>query len=98
MKPGATIKSGGKEYPCFPTMGAMLRFERMTGRPFTESTGSIQEALERLYCLAVSACESAGHEKPGPIQEFCDGILPEDFNAWAMSQESGGEDPDGKKA
>ena len=101
MEKTATIKSGGREYPCFPTMGAMLRYERMTGRRYADSEGSVSEAVERLYCLVCSACESLGQEKPSDLQAFADGIAPEDFSAWAMAQagdraDGGGED--GKKA
>ena len=90
-----TIKSGGGEYPCFPTMGGMLRYERMTGKKYTETDGTVSEALTRLYCLACSACQALGREKPAGLQEFADGISPEDFSAWALSQ-SGQEAPEGE--
>lgn len=96
-----TIKSGGKEYPCFPTMGALLRYERMTGKKYTDSEGSVSEAVIRLYCNVCSACESMGQEKPQDLQAFADGIAPEDFSAWALSQipdKQETDEGDGKKA
>lgn len=97
MENTITVKSGGKEYPCFPTMGGMLRYERMTGRRYADSEGTVSEALERLYCLACSACESLGQDKPASLQEFADGISPEDFSAWALSQaQQAGEDGEKK--
>lgn len=92
-----TIASGGKEYPCYPTMGAMLRYKRMTGKEYNETDGTISDALTRLYCLACSASEAEGTEKPEDLQKFCDGLSPDAFNEWAQAQAEGEKEAEGEK-
>ena len=38
----------GQEYPCRPTMGAMLRFKRETGKEVNEITG-LSDWIAYLY-------------------------------------------------
>lgn len=91
------IISGGKEYPCYPTMGAMLRYKRLTNKEYNQGDGTISDALTRLYCLACSASEAEGAEKPADLQSFCNGISPEVFNQWAMAQAEGEKETEGEK-
>jgi len=79
-----TVNINGKEYPCRPTMGAMLRFKKETGKEVTELTnGSFSDLCTYLYCCVASA--SAADKVPFDLSlmEFADALSPEDMTAWA---------------
>jgi hypothetical protein len=74
----------GKAYPCRPTMGAMLRFKRETGKEVTEITGdTFSDLCTYLYCCVASA--SAADKVPFDmsLMDFADALSPEDMAAWA---------------
>lgn len=73
-----TIKVGGKNYPCYPTMGASLGFKDLTGREIEEMKGTSDFATY-LYCCAKSACNREGKTFDYSLQDFCDNILIEDM-------------------
>ena len=51
-----TINVDGQKYPCRPTMGAMLRFKKETGREVTEMKGdSLTDICTYLWCCVKSA-------------------------------------------
>jgi hypothetical protein len=52
MMIGSKIKIAGKEYPCYQTMGAMLRFYRLTGREISEVQLTEVSAMARLSVLS----------------------------------------------
>ena len=83
----------GNKYPCRPTMGAMLRFKRETGKEVTELKDSnISELCVYLFCCVQSAC--AADKKPFEMElmEFADALNPEDLTAWVQHvQETSGE-------
>lgn len=82
--PKVTVTIDGKEYPCRPTMGAMLRFKKETGKEVTElQNGSFSELCTYLYCCVASAC---AHDKIPftlSLMDFADALTPEDMTEWA---------------
>ena len=79
-----TVNINGKEYPCRPTMGAMLRFKKETGKEVTElQNGSFSDLCAYLYCCVASA--SAADKVPFDLtlMEFADALSPEVMTAWA---------------
>lgn len=80
---GIEVNIGGTVYPCSPTMGAMLRFKRETGREVTEiNPGSVSDMCTYLWCCVASACRREGKEFDMPLMDFADGITPEDMAGW----------------
>lgn len=77
------ISINGKHYPCRPTMGAMLRFKRETGREITEiEQGSFTDICTYLWCCIVSACKHDGIEFDMELMDFADSISPPDMEEW----------------
>ena len=90
----------GVAYPCRPTMGAMLRFKRETGKEVTEITGDFSDMCAYLWCCVVSACRHDKIDFDYSLMDFADSLTPEDMTAWtnaiaaeSVSKESG----DGEK-
>lgn len=78
-------------YPCRPTMGAMLRFKKETGKEVTEITDkSFTDLCTYLYCCVASASAADGLDFQMSLIEFADALNPEDMTAWAeqMQQNS----------
>ena len=73
----------GKEYPCRPTMGAMLRFKRETGREVTDINGSLEDLTTYLWCCVCSASRREGKEFGMSLMDFADHMDPEDLQQWA---------------
>lgn len=77
------INVNGTAYPCSPTMGAMLRFKRETGREITEiDPSSFSDLCTYLWCCVVSASKREGKEFGLSLMDFADAISPEDMAAW----------------
>lgn len=86
MKDKIVIK--GKAYPCRPTMGAMLRFRKETGKEVTEiSGGSLTDLCTYLYCCVASASAADGLDFNMSLMDFADALSPEDMSAWANSMQ-----------
>lgn len=82
-------------YPCRPTMGAMLRFKRETGKEITEITDtSFTDLCTYLYCCVASASAADGKDFNLSLMEFADALNPDDMTAWVtqMQQQSTTED------
>lgn len=81
-------------YPCRPTMGAMLRFKKETGKEVTEITNSsFTDLCTYLYCCVASASAADGKEFNLSLMEFADALNPDDMTAWvAQMQQSTTED------
>jgi hypothetical protein len=87
MKVEVTIN--GKAYPCRPTMGAMLRFKKETGKEVTELTNTdITGLCTYLYCCVASACAADKVEFNMPLIDFADSLSPEDMQAWAAQMQA----------
>lgn len=79
-----TVNINGKDYPCRPTMGAMLRFKKETGKEVTElQSGSFSDLCAYLYCCVASACAADKVKFNFTLMEFADALSPEDMTAWA---------------
>ena len=93
------VTINGKVYPCRPTMGAMLRFKKETGKEVTEITSnSFSDLCAYLYCCVASA--SAADKVPFDmsLMEFADALNPDDMNAWAAAmQNTGAENAEGEE-
>lgn len=91
-----TISLGGKEYPCRPTMGAMLRFKHETGREVTEiGEGSVSDLCTYLWCCVKSASAADGIAFDVTLLDFADALSASDLTLWASSLQ---DDADGNGA
>ena len=96
------ITVNGKAYPCSPTMGAMLRFKRETGREITEiDPQSFSDLCTYLWCCVVSASKRDGMEFGMSLMDFADSISPDDMGEWSAAITSasgdGGDTSEGEK-
>ncbi len=88
----------GVAYPCHPTMGAMLRFKKETGKEITEiKADSLSDLCTYLYCCVASASAASGKAFGMSLMEFADAMSPEDMQSWAMSLNAGKTSVDGEK-
>ncbi len=85
MSRRTTITVAGRELPCYPTMGAMVRYKQMTGKEVTDISGDISEIGSYLYCSVASACAREKIEFEMEFLDFADAIDIETLNAWAAS-------------
>ena len=77
------VKVNGKAYPCRPTMGAMLRFKKETGKEVTEiRDNAISELCTYLYCCVASASAADGIDFNLTLEQFTDALAPDDMNEW----------------
>lgn len=77
------IVINGTAYPCSPTMGAMLRFKKETGREITEiDPTSFSDLCTYLWCCVTSAAKREGKDFNLSLLDFADNITPEDMTAW----------------
>lgn len=98
MKLEVTVN--GEVFPCRPTMGAMLRFKKETGKEITEiKADSFTDLCTYLYCCVVSASAAAKKPFEMSLMEFADALTPEDMTQWAQSLKGNNADADegGKK-
>lgn len=80
----------GEAYPCRPTMGAMLRFKRETGREVTEiQSESFSDMCTYLWCCITSASKHDGKIFDMSLMDFADSITPDDMTEWAQSLSDG---------
>lgn len=78
----------GVTYPCRPTMGAMLRFKKETGKEVTEITDkSFTDLCTYLYCCVASASAADKVDFSMSLLEFADALNPEDMEAWAAQMQ-----------
>ena len=100
MKKKLTITVDGKEYPCRPTMGAMLRFKQETGREVTQiEPGDLSGLVTYLWCCIRSSCKREGTDFPLSLMDFADSIDPQDVALWTVSlQEEGAGAAGGQEA
>ena len=76
----------GTAYPCRPTMGAMLRFKRETGKEVTEmNVESFSELCVYLHCCVASASAADGVDFDMDLMSFADSIAPDDLAKWATA-------------
>lgn len=82
------ITINGVAYPCRPTMGAMLRFKRETGKEVTEiDATSLSDLCAYLYCCVASAASADGIAFDLSFMDFADKLNPEEMNAWVEAMQ-----------
>lgn len=87
------ITVNGKAYPCRPTMGAILRFKRETGREVSEITG-LSDWVTYLYCCIASATKcDTGNDFSMSLMDFADSVPQELVSEWADTLQESGEKP-----
>lgn len=101
MMKQVTITVDGQEWPCRPTMGAMLRFKRETGHEITEIEGNnLTDICTYLWCCVKSASSADGKPFELSLLEFADRIDKNDLVNWASligGDDSAPADGKGKK-
>ena len=82
------VTINGVAYPCRPTMGAMLRFKKETGKEVTEITSnSLTDLCTYLYCCVASASAADGVDLKMSLMDFADALNPEEMTAWAAQMQ-----------
>ena len=82
------VTINGVTYPCRPTMGAMLRFKKETGKEITEITDkSFTDLCTYLYCCVASASAADKVDFSMSLLEFADALNPEDMQAWTAQMQ-----------
>ena len=82
------VTINGVTYPCRPTMGAMLRFKKETGKEITEITDkSFTDLCTYLYCCVASASAADDVNFSMSLMEFADALNPEDMQAWTAQMQ-----------
>ncbi len=88
----------GVSYPCRPTMGAMLRFKKETGKEITEiSETNFSDLCTYLYCCVASACAADKVAFGMSLIEFADALAPEQMQAWTTALAGSGESGEGEE-
>ena len=82
----------GKNLPMRMTMGAMLRFKRMTGNDVEEIGNDVTLLVTFMYCCVASACNADGKEFNMDLDKFADGMSVEDMNGFAETLTAGPEE------
>lgn len=73
----------GVEYPCYETMGAMLRFKQETGKEISEvDLSQLSFFSVYLWCCVASACAREKMEFAYSLMDFADNITTETMLAW----------------
>lgn len=82
------VTINGVTYPCRPTMGAMLRFKKKTGKEIMEiNGGSLTDVCTYLHCCVESACAADKVDFNMSLMEFADALNPEDMQAWTAQMQ-----------
>lgn len=84
MKKAINIQVGERTYPFRMTLGAMLRFKRVTGKDLAKEAlddGDIEEVAALLYACVASASVADKVPFDMSFEEFCDNLSAEDMEA-----------------
>ncbi len=75
-----TITVQGKQYPCYVTNGAMLRYKRSTGEDVSEMTTSdTAKMVEFMFHCTASACHAQNVDFDLDLDTFADLTTPADL-------------------
>lgn len=85
------ITINGKTYPCYQTMGALLRFKQETGRDPRTIADDVADMCIFLWCCVASACNRERKPFDLSLLDFADSIGLDDLTSWAAAQASAGE-------
>lgn len=93
-----TIKVGGKAYPCYPTMGAMLKFRNLTGKEVSEvGPNDLSLMIALCYCQTACACDAEGVDLTLELEQFANRLSPDSFYAWCAALGSQEESQEAEK-
>ena len=67
------IEFKGNTYPCYVTMGAMVRFKRETGHDVSKMDG-VADLVLFLWCCICAACNAEGIKFDISFESFADGL------------------------
>ena len=82
------ITINGVDYPCRPTMGALLRFKKETGKEITEITeNSVSDLITYLYCCVASASAVDKKDFDMNLIEFADALNSDDLDKWSKAMQ-----------
>ena len=81
----ATIIVDGNAYPCRSTLGAMLKYQQVTGRDVSEMDGSLTDLFVFLWCCVFTACRHDGIAFNLTLEQFGDSLTPDDLQNWATT-------------
>lgn len=74
---------GEQSFPCYPTLGSMLRFKQETGREVTQiDSESVSDLAIYLWCCTVSASKREGKDFTLSLQDFADNVDPDALSRW----------------
>jgi hypothetical protein len=89
------IEIGGKRYPCYMTMGAIVYFKRLAGKDISRMDPTdVEESLMVLYCVvkAASKAEGVPFDTDFPtFEDFAVAVTPqqmEDFQALQAAEQA----------
>lgn len=82
----------GKEYPCYMTMGAILRFRKETGYDVKDAK-DIADQVILLWCVVKAACAAEKVPFDMSLEDFADSLNPESLRIL----EDGAADGEAKK-
>lgn len=71
-----------QKYPMRMTMGAMLRFKRMTDKDVEEIGNDVTLMVTFMYCCVASACNADGVSFSMDLDKFADCIGLDDLNGF----------------
>lgn len=81
---GIEIKINGESFPCYPTMGAMLRFKKEIGKEVTDiQENSFSDMVTYLWCCVKSASSHEGKKFDLSLMDFADSLSPDYLTDWA---------------
>lgn len=79
-----------KTYPCSPSMGAMLRWEKDTERPIASMDGTnLTDLCLYLYYCVVSACVRENVKFDYDFMTFADNVDQSDLQKWLLELNAG---------
>lgn len=79
-----SITINGASYPALLTNGAMLRYQRETGKEVSDIS-SFGDWLALIYCCVVSGCRREGVAFSLTFEDFAEATTPEDVERWVAS-------------
>lgn len=83
------VTINGVDFPCRPTMGAMLRFKKETGKEVTEiENNSFSDLCTYLYCCVASACAADKVKFNYTLLDFADALSSDDMSQWAAAMQA----------
>lgn len=91
------VTVNGKTYPCYPTMGALLRFKKEAGVEITEVGESLSSMCVYLWCCVKSACNREKVAFDYTLEDFADNIDQDILTEWALAVSTPVSESDGEK-